>query len=51
MNFTDDGTGTGAFTSDITGLAPNFTYHIVAYATNDEGTSYGEVKLFQTTVK
>lgn len=51
MNITTDGTGAGAFTSSITGLAPNFTYYVVAYATNKEGTSYGESKQFTTIVK
>ena len=34
--------GTGAFTSSMTGLTPNTLYHVRAYATNNEGTSYGE---------
>ena len=51
MSSTTDGTGTGAFTSNITGLAPNFTYHVVAYATNSEGTTYGASKEFKTLVK
>ncbi len=38
---TTDGTGTGAFTSSITGLSPGTNYHIRAYATNSEDTSYG----------
>lgn len=38
---TTDGTGTGAFTSTITGLLSNTTYHVRAYATNENGTSYG----------
>lgn len=38
---TTDGTGTGVFTSNITGLAPNTTYYVRAYATNSAGTSYG----------
>jgi uncharacterized protein (TIGR02145 family) len=38
---TVDGTGTGAFTSSITGLAANTTYYVRAYATNSVGTSYG----------
>jgi uncharacterized protein (TIGR02145 family) len=41
-NHTDDGTGTGAFTSSITGLLPNTTYYVRAYATNIKGTSYGD---------
>ncbi|MFH0756340.1 MAG: fibrobacter succinogenes major paralogous domain-containing protein, partial [Bacteroidota bacterium] len=38
---TTDGTGTGSFTSSITGLDPNTTYYVKAYATNEQGTSYG----------
>jgi uncharacterized protein (TIGR02145 family) len=38
---TSDGTGTGNFTSSITGLSPNTTYYVRAYATNSSGTSYG----------
>ena len=47
---TSDGTGTGTFTSELTGLIPNTTYHVRAYATNTQGTSYGEDKTFATTV-
>ena len=39
---TSDGTGSAAFTSDITGLTPGTTYHVRAYATNSAGTAYGE---------
>ena len=38
---TIDGTGTGIFTSSITGLASNTIYHVRAYATNSTGTVYG----------
>ncbi len=38
---TSDGTGTGTFTSAITGLAYTTLYHVRAYATNAGGTSYG----------
>ena len=38
---TTDGTGTGNFTSSITGLSPGVTYNIRAYATNIKGTNYG----------
>jgi len=38
---TTDGSGTGSFTSSITGLAPGTSYHVRAYATNSVGTSYG----------
>lgn len=45
---TTDGTGTGTFTSNITGLTPYTTYYVRAYATNNTGTSYGEQKTFTT---
>lgn len=38
---TTDGTGTGSFTSAITGLTPGSKYYVRAYATNSAGTSYG----------
>lgn len=47
-NKTNEGSGTGSFTSNITGLNHNTTYYVRAYATNSEGTSYGEVKSFTT---
>ena len=45
---TSDGTGTGAFVSSITGLLGNTTYYVRAYATNADGTWYGEVISFLT---
>lgn len=45
---TTDGSGTGEFSSSITGLAPNTTYHVRAYATNSVGTSYGKEETFTT---
>ena len=45
---TTDGTGTGTFSSIMTGLTPNTTYYVRAYATNSAGTSYGEQKTFTT---
>jgi uncharacterized protein (TIGR02145 family) len=43
---TTDGSGSGNFTSSLTGLSPNTTYYIRAYATNCVGTTYGnEIKL------
>ncbi len=47
-NHTSDGNGTGQFTSTLTGLNENTTYYVRAYATNSEGTSYGEQKTFST---
>jgi hypothetical protein len=45
---TNNGTGTGAFTSSITGLSANTNYHVRAYATNSMGTSYGSDVNFTT---
>ena len=38
----------GVFTSNITGLLPNLTYHVRAYATNTLGTAYGNDLTFST---
>jgi uncharacterized protein (TIGR02145 family) len=38
---TTDGTGTGTFTSSLTGLTASTTYYVRAYATNSVGTAYG----------
>lgn len=46
---TVDGSGTGPFTSNLTGLTPGTTYRVRAYATNSEGTTYGTIKIFTTT--
>ncbi len=47
-NHTVDGTGEGAFVSQITGLGPNIKYYVRAYATNSKGTVYGNQREFQT---
>jgi len=47
-NKTNDGNGTGGFTSDITGLAANTPYYVRAYATNSSGTAYGNQVIFRT---
>ena len=47
---TTDGTGVGEFVSNLTDLTDNTTYYVRAYATNEQGTSYGEQMSF-TTVK
>ena len=47
-SYTEDGTGTGVYTSSITGLIPNTTYYVSAYATNSFGTAYGDEVSFTT---
>ena len=47
---TSNGSGTGSFTSNITGLTPGTTYYVRAYATNSAGTGYGPQRSFTTTV-
>ncbi|MEO8406681.1 MAG: DUF1566 domain-containing protein [Chitinophagaceae bacterium] len=44
------GTGTGSFTSAMTGLSDGSTYYVRAYATNSAGTGYGESKTFSAIV-
>jgi hypothetical protein len=45
---TDAGTGAGAYTSSITGLTGATTYYVRAYATNTNGTVYGNQQSFTT---
>lgn len=45
---TEDGSGTGSFTSSIHGLEPNTKYYVRAYAKNEAGTAYGEQHTFTT---
>ncbi|WP_396144513.1 hypothetical protein [Flavobacterium sp.] len=47
---TSDGIGTGSFLSTISGLIPNTTYYIRAYATNSSGTSYGNQVIITTAI-
>lgn len=42
-------TALGAFTSSISGLSSSTLYYLRAYATNVDGTSYGDVVSFTTT--
>jgi concanavalin A-like lectin/glucanase superfamily protein len=47
-SYTTDGSGTGSFTSNLTGLFSSTSYYVRAYATNSEGTSYGNQESFTT---
>jgi len=47
--FTTDGSGTGVFTSSLTGLTQNKTYYVKAYAANIQSIAYGTEKSFTTT--
>jgi len=47
-NHTNDGAGTGAFTSSISGLTATTLYHLRACVTNTIGTAYGEELTFTT---
>jgi hypothetical protein len=47
---TTDGTGTGTFTSNVTGLTNGQTYYLRAYATNSIGTAYGLERVFTTPI-
>jgi len=42
------GTGTGPYSSNITGLLGGTSYYLRAFATNKAGTGYGEALLFTT---
>ncbi|MCX6266147.1 MAG: T9SS type A sorting domain-containing protein [Bacteroidetes bacterium] len=43
---TTNGSATGIFVSNLTGLSPNTPYYIRAYATNSVGTAYGNEMTF-----
>jgi len=45
---TSDGTAIGSFISGMTELIPSTLYYVRAYATNSEGTAYGNVISFTT---
>jgi uncharacterized protein (TIGR02145 family) len=45
---TEDGTGTGSFTSIVNDLEPKTTYYLRAYATNSAGTGYASALSFAT---
>ncbi|MBR5983967.1 MAG: hypothetical protein IK025_09675 [Bacteroidales bacterium] len=42
------GSGSGSFNKTLTDLSPSTTYYYKAYATNNLGTAYGEVRSFTT---
>jgi len=43
---TEDGAGTGTFSSNLTGLTGNTRYYVRAFATNLIGTAYGQEEFF-----
>ena len=43
-----NGTGTGSFSTNISGLSPATIYYARAYATSSAGTAYGSVVIFAT---
>lgn len=45
---TSQGSGTGSFTANLTGLSPNTTYYVRAYAVNSTGIYYGNQVSFTT---
>jgi len=46
---TTDGSGVGVFSSSLSGLLPSTFYYARSYATNSNGTSYGNELTFTTT--
>lgn len=47
-NIISAGTGTGTFMVTVTGLTANTLYYLRTYATNEEGTAYGEEMFMKT---
>jgi hypothetical protein len=45
-----NGSGTGTFSKNITGLTTNTLYYFKAYATTSQGTSYGSLRSINTTL-
>ncbi len=48
QNVVENGTGTGSFNADLTGLNSATTYYLRAFATNSAGTAYGNEINFTT---
>ena len=48
LGSTSNDSGTGSFTSNLTGLTANTIYYVRAYATNDAVTGYGQQESFTT---
>jgi uncharacterized protein (TIGR02145 family) len=48
QGITYNGTDTGSFSSNLTGLTANTPYYVRAYATNSQGTAYGSQVTFTT---
>ena len=47
-NFLAEGEGSGSYIALVTGLTANTTYYVRAYATNTQGTAYGDEQSFAT---
>lgn len=47
-NVISSGSGLGSFNSDLIGLTPSTTYYLRAFATNSQGTAYGNQISFKT---
>ena len=47
-DYTTSGTGTGSFSTNLSGLTPSTTYHVKTYATNSTGTGYSSESIFAT---
>jgi hypothetical protein len=45
---TSDGSGSGSYTSNVTGLSPGTQYFLRSYASNANGTQYGNELTFRT---
>jgi hypothetical protein len=48
VNTVAGGAGVGAFVAEVSGLSGGATYYFRAYAINETGTSYGEIRSFTT---